>query len=35
VQQGQSQLPAELLGHQADQTLQNLIRYLRPERTEE
>ena len=29
------QLPAELLGHQADQTLQNLIRYLRPERTEE
>lgn len=35
VQQGQSQLPAELLGHQADQTLQNLIRYLCPERTQE
>ena len=35
VQQGQSKLPAALLGHQADQTLQNLIRYLRPDRTEE
>jgi hypothetical protein len=35
VQQGQSKLPAELLGHRADQTLQNLIRYLHTDPTEQ
>jgi len=32
---GPAPAPAELLGRRADQTLQNLIRSLRPERTEE
>jgi hypothetical protein len=35
VQQGHSKLPAELVGRRADQTLQNLIRYLHTDPTEE